>query len=220
MSELAVAVRENGVVQTRLVHKHCVGHAFPLEALEKKGVLWEAFQQGEAVAFAPIDYGLVVIDFDTKWMGGFNGYSRLDRYYVSLEDKDQRAFLKQVFSQNRILGSASDEKLPPAKGSFPKWVSAVKKAIGGYALAKLFIAPPPGWVCQDFGRMYSDSEAWGNLFLELSEKGFDMNDTALWLDFLHQKEEDQPGAFTFFQKRLLGKKTVAAPAKMKTGPRL
>lgn len=76
MGEVCIALRENGKIKTAVVHK-CLLNAFQdvrWFTEERKPHPLDALFKEAGGPLAPYDYGLVVIDRDTRWMGSWQSY--------------------------------------------------------------------------------------------------------------------------------------------------
>lgn len=214
---VALCMRKRGRTQTRIVPKYhtCLPTSSDfLSATPGKNsgfpVDWKV---GENVSLAPSDYGLVVIDHKTRWVGSSNEYATVFEGVFNVSRDTQMKDLVELCGQNRIeqikvyagAGQAADMDLPDGE---PVDLQTILKA-AGHACKNLGIelddncilladvAPPKGWTFEEFN--VENPHEWEQFMRALDERGLSPTtpeDLAVWDEFFveDKKFEVNPAA--------------------------
>lgn len=209
---VALTIRKRGRVQTRLVPKYHACLPTGSDFLDKKPGQATGFQAdwkaAPVIALAPKNYGLVVIDHATKWVGSCNDYADIFEGMFSIDRDYQMNNLVRLFEQGRIesvaLGSANGPDIPldlptASTGNANPMVitarhirNAVRRASpDGREFGSLFaqVAPPPGWTFESFDNESPDD--WMEFMSSLDQRAMGaktQEDLAQWEDYFQGKE--------------------------------
>ena len=192
--EVAFAIKKNGRLATKEFSKYAATNITRVDFFAGKGGLWKEWEKDPRVeVFAPIDYGLVVVDFDAKWVGGIQNYTGLTSRYIYLSDEDEIKNLKALWKMGRVESIQGDRGVSPSpfpsEEKFQSWLDKQKKlsrAGCGPISIKAEISPPTGWQVVDFEK---DAKGWAEFVACLVERGFDISDKDVpaWERFLGDK---------------------------------
>lgn len=225
--DVAFAVRRNGRVSTREFPKQAASHVKSVDFFEGKGDIWKEWNRIKAEPFAPIYYGLVVVDFDTKWIACRQSYTSLTKEYVYTGNKEELADLEGLWKAGRIEGYLDSEKggvlVVPAKNqSFKEWIKPFLPSKKGDATLDSLVAkvsPPEGWTVVEFNK---DEKGWQDFVAALIDKDFKISprDVEVWEAFFKEELNFQPGIMGPATSRNAAKEIETKTAKVSaTRPR-
>ena len=192
--DIAFAIRRNGRVSTREFSKHAASHIKRVDFFEGKGDIWKEWNRIKAEPFAPIHYGLVVVDIDTKWIACRQSFTSLTKEYVYTGNKEDLADLEDLWKAGRIEGYLDREKggalvVPAQNQTFKEWIKPFlpsKKSETSLDSLVAKVSPPEGWTVVEFN---NNEKGWQDFVGALLDKDFKLSprDVEVWEAFF--KEE-------------------------------
>jgi hypothetical protein len=191
--EVAFAIKRNGRVSVRELSKYAACQVTRGDFFEERGELWSEWKRTRAQPFAPIHYGLVVVDFDAKWVGGIQSYTSFDKRYVYVSEKGDIADLETVWNQGRIKSGQSDQEapsIPSQETSFHEWLDPLllkKGRAGGFHSITVAVAPPKGWEIESFSK---NEAGWRSFIDALLQRDFKITarEIPVWEEFFKYEE--------------------------------
>lgn len=193
--EVAISIRKKGQQETREFSKHAASEFSTQGFFQGKGLIHEEWKKLTPRQFAPIDYGLVAVDYDRKWVGSLQSYTNLDTHYCAgllhRRDADQsKAELSKLFRAGRLVSLKGIEGagLPGDEG-FDPWfqqlIALAKKQNVNFFTAKT--APPRGWIMEEFP---NNKQGWEAFTKKLVGGGWEFSDEdiAAWEAFADYRD--------------------------------
>ena len=188
MSEVCIAIRRDGKQQARILHKRAPSAVAHAELYENRGSFLADWKEASKHIVAPVDYGLVVVDFDQKWAAGIQDCVSLDAcYFYGTNDPEVKEEMRALWNQGRIEGfreSSQDIVSTPQK-TFPAWwkaLQAYQKQTDRTTSICLKVAPFPGWTVHGYD---NDQLGWSTFARELLARHwtFSKREMQGWTDF-------------------------------------
>lgn len=185
--DVAFSIRNKGCVSTRLLHKSAAQQVVTADLYRQENSVFSVWAQEPPQVFAPQGYGLVVVDFDTRWVGSIQGYARLDQARMQLNDEKDIEQLRQLWHEGRVTSNMDDptNSIPRSEG-FDDYIKKLKRQQhrnNPCREVKFGVDPPQGWKIQEFSRAPS---GWHGFAQSLVGRGFAFSDQewAAWDSFL------------------------------------
>lgn len=183
---VAFAIKRDGKIQTREFGKSAV-HALCSQAFfEGRGEIMEAWSHCPAQPFAPIQYGLIAVDFDAQWAGAIQGYAGVDnRIFFQTNEEGFRNEALELFEAGRLRGFRKEDwQVAEVAGSFDEFFEELRsyqKSVGSMS-AQLLVDPPKGWV---FEALDETENGWSDLVGKLLDLGWGFSDADMeaWVEF-------------------------------------
>lgn len=193
--EVAFSIRKNGKQETREFSKQAASHISTADFFAGKGAVHEDWKKAVPRLFAPIDYGLVAVDYDHKWVGSVQDYTHLDTQFFSgiryrRETEHAKTELSKLFRAGRLLEVKGFEDVGlPGSDGFDAWFSALMQASKSrdeHSL-QVKVAPPKGWTVVHFP---GNRQGWEEFTKHLVRRGwqFSDEDMSAWEEFAQHRD--------------------------------
>ena len=193
--EVAFAIRRAGKQETREFSKHAASQVCTADFFSNKGPFHQEWPTMPKVAFAPIDYGLVAVDFDQRWIGSVQDYTHMDTQFFSGllyrgEGAKAKVELGKLLAAGRLKGLSDIEGVELPDGQdFDAWFKHLMKQARkqqAHAL-RAQVAPPKGWTIEHHP---NSKEGWSAFVKDLARHGweFSSRDIAQWEEYGRSRE--------------------------------
>lgn len=227
---IAFAIKKKNRILTRVVPTFLVSGLASVEFFKGQGDVWKQWNVAPLIEFAPIDYGLTIVDFDNHWVGSLQNYDNFNTFYSTYHSdtgfirESQKKKLKQLWDDGRVsnIEGTDVEKKKMKKllalsfeEALPDFEKMLNNRSSTYALL-IKLKPPAHWVFNWFEK--EDVEPFWAL---LKQKEFKLTneDLFFWEKFLN--ENGFPNiARSEREQRELHRETPDLPSSIIIRPRL
>lgn len=184
---VAFAVKKDGVVSTTILSKRAAEHINRVDFFEEKGELWAHLSARGKNLFAPSEYGLIVADFDEKWVGAVQGYSLFNQFNLSLRDPSSLSDLQALWDAGRVVKLSVNGNALSASQHFDlKEVIdlLVSKDEIHQSVIHVESKPPSGWTLVNY---HNNKDGWSDFVSKLAKLGFDISKKELpeWVEYFN-----------------------------------
>lgn len=185
MSDIKFVAKRNGKWSARLIEKQVVDLLHSQELFDGTSWLDQEWNECFTVPVAPsIGYGMVIVDFDDRWIGAMQRYTSASEVYVLAHEVDG---LKDRWEAGRIEDPALQFN------TFDDFKAHLKhkEMAPNFSYHTIPLSPPNGWNTVDFHRSLEGDESAAALFNSLVNAGYHFTDDDIegWRDFLDDEEE-------------------------------
>lgn len=173
--EVAFAIRRNGEFSTRVLWKGAAGAIARSDFFAGKGDVWDMWNESAPAPFAPEDYGLVIVDFDGKWVGGVQNYCDFTKAYLNFQDNLDIENFRKLWAAGRIVGEAHPgcEQPVPIQDSDPDSYIKTKRGERDFRSCAFIVSPPQGWDVEEFSR---GRGGWTKFVEAILNRGFEFSE--------------------------------------------
>lgn len=197
-----IAVR-NGDIRTFSFSKQTLHSLAEPGFFEGSHAFWDGWKDGDTECCAPIDYGLVAIDYVTQWIGNIQNYTCLDCIYQdgwgakSASDDRQEMLIKMraLWDNSQIIGIWNNviprHAIPVETNDFDAWIASVDK----YATklrrntVPIQVGLPAGWSMSAYK---NDEFGWRHFANDLVTRGWNLNPQDILAWEAYAKSRDLP----------------------------
>lgn len=184
---VAFAVRKNGKVSTTVLSKRAAEHVNRVDFFEEKGELWSHLTARGKDLFAPSEYGLIVADFDEKWVGAVQGYSLFNQFNLSLREPSSISDLQDLWDAGRVVKlSVNGNSLSASQHFDLKEVIdlLVSKDGSDQSIIHVESKPPSGWTLENYS---NNQDGWSDFVSKLGKLGVDISkkDLPEWVEYFN-----------------------------------
>ena len=192
---VCLAIRRAGRQSARIFHKSAASTPASAELFDGTSWVLKEWKKSEAQRVAPFGYGLVVVDFDSKWVGGIQSYDSFDQaYFHDTKAPEVIESVLALWRQGRIEGfierSAPGRPVHPvAARSEEQMLAEINKNIAAtkYGDITLRVSPPQGW---EFTSYKEKASGWSAFVEDMARRKWLLSvaDVAAWDEFSQNHE--------------------------------
>ena len=202
MSGIALTIRKNNRISTRKVEKGASRSVVKEGFFKETDNIWEEWGRKRPTQFAPYDYGLIVVDFDQKWIGAYQGNTLLDRWSGPFHNSDfyeknspSLQELKELWEAGRVDQITNPKAQPyfeKLKGlSFNEMIENLQGFVNnpkiGLVQLDFYISPPKGWTMREY-----EPDEYAVFLNDLAARQFKFKpqDFKKWREYLEESAAD------------------------------
>lgn len=185
MSDTTFVIKRDGKWSARLFEKQCIDLLHTQALFDGTSWLDQEWDDLKPAPIAPSpSYGMVVIDFDNRWIGSKQRYTSATKLYVLPHEVSD---LKDRWEAGRI----QDPSLQFDTFEALKEHLELKQQDSTFTYHIIPLSPPKGWSVVDFDKSFEEDRGAAELFNSILNAGYQFTDQDIeyWREYLGEIEE-------------------------------